>query len=420
MQHPTSMKRVLLACMIGNALEWYDFALYGFFVGLIGRLFFPSDDPLVSIIAGYGAFAAAFLLRPVGAIVLGAIGDKYGRKPALLLALYLMAIPTTLIGFLPTYATAGIIAPILLTTLRLLQGFSVGGELTGSMIFIAEHSDGKHRGFLTSFVPCSTYIGMLAGSSIAYYTHATLTPELMAQWGWRIPFLLSIIGVGVGIYIRRRVTETETFERIKKAAEHTPQLPIVRLLSRYWKTMLLTIMVLCGLAVCVFFMITLFTTVLTEIYHVPMHTALLLNTINMVLCVITIPFFGWLSDIIKREWIILSASIGMMLMAYPVFQAFEQGLVATALASITMTLCYAAATGALPLFFVNLYHPSVRYSGLSLAYNIGMSLFGGTAPWVGTTLLKHSGNLTLSALYLVGATMITCIGVVLTMRHKAE
>jgi MHS family proline/betaine transporter-like MFS transporter len=414
------MKKVIISCMVGNALEWYDFALYGFFVGLISRHFFPSKDPITSMLATYGAFAVAFILRPVGALVIGAIGDKIGRKPALILSLYFMALPTALIGLLPTYAMIGILAPILLTLLRFFQGFSMGGEFTGSMIFIAEHTQDKHRGLLCSFAPCSTFIGVFLGSSIASVTALILAPEALDLWGWRLPFLLSLLGAWLGIYMRRQLSETETFERMKKTVDKTEELPIKRLFTRYWRSILLTLMIDSGVAVSAFFLMSFITAYLIQFHGMPPRTAMLINTGNMVLCAVLILFFGWLSDKIQKQWVMTAGCLGFVVSAYPLFQAFGQGLVPSILAQTCLVVFFAAIFGPLPTLLMSLFPPSVRYSGMSFAHNLSMTLFGGTAPFLATYFIQHTGNLAIPGFYLALTGLLSAIGILMTLRRGAN
>jgi MFS transporter, MHS family, proline/betaine transporter len=418
MQHLSPMKRLVISCMIGNALEWYDFALYGFFVGMIGHHFFPAHDPLTSIIASYGAFAVAFLLRPVGALVIGEMGDKIGRKPALILSLYLMALPTALMGLLPTYAMIGILAPILLTLVRFFQGFSMGGEFTGSMIFIAEHTHENRRGLMTSFTPCSLFIGLVIGSSIASLTTFLLSPADLESWGWRIPFLISLLGAALGIYMRSHLTETDTFDRMKKAVDHSSQLPIKRLFTRYWRTILLTVLIDCGVGVSGFYMITFLSTYMIQFHHIPAETALMINSFNMILCALLILFFGWLSDKIKKQWVMISGCLGFIFFSYPLFQAFSSDPLTTALAQAGLVVCFAALFGPLPNLLISLYPPSVRYSGMSFAHNLAMALFGGTAPILATYLIQQTGNLAIPGIYLAISLGLTLVGLLLSLRHS--
>src|SRR5579863_7567559 len=230
-QHnPSTLRKVIVSCMIGNALEWYDFALYGYFATILSNQFFPSQDPIASLMATFGVFAAGFIMRPLGGILFGHIGDKKGRKEALLCSIYLMTIPTALIGLLPTYDQVGWLAPALLTLIRLLQGLSMGGEFTGSMIFIVEHTNSQKRGFSGSWAPFSLLLGVLIGSAVATLISMALSPEDLHSWGWRIPFILSIFGGVVGSYMRRTLTDPEKFEQMKEN-HHLSSVPIMEVLT---------------------------------------------------------------------------------------------------------------------------------------------------------------------------------------------
>ena len=212
----TYTKRVIASCMIGNALEWYDFALYGYFATTLGQLFFPKFDPFAALMATFGVFAAGVIMRPVGGIIFGHIGDKIGRKNALLWSIFLMAVPTTLLGLLPTYEQIGWMAPLLLTVIRLAQGLSMGGEFTGSMIFVVEHAEKGKRGVYGSWVIFSVLLGILAGSAIATGICEMLSQDQLLAWGWRVPFLLSVVGGYVGYVMRRTIQEPEQFTQAKK------------------------------------------------------------------------------------------------------------------------------------------------------------------------------------------------------------
>ena len=215
-QDTSHLKKVVVSSMIGNALEWYDFALYGYFSTLLAKLFFPSSDAVVSLMATYGVFAAGFFMRPLGGIIFGYIGDKMGRKKALLWSIYLMSFPTFAIACLPTYEHIAWGAPLLLTLIRLLQGLSMGGEFTGSIIFIVEHAEGRRRGFWGSFAPLSAILGILIGSGLAAFLSYTLDSEQLSAWGWRIPFALSLFGGWLGSYMRKTLGDPKTFEKSHK------------------------------------------------------------------------------------------------------------------------------------------------------------------------------------------------------------
>lgn len=216
-------RKTLVASSLGNILEWYDFALFGFFAPILAQLFFPSDDHLASLLSTFGVFAAGFLMRPLGGALFGHFGDKVGRKNALAASVILMAIPTTLLGLLPTHSQVGLLAPILLTVLRLIQGLSVGGELTGSISFIVEHSPPSQRGFFGSWASNSIGMGLLLGSATGALMTSLLSPDDLASWGWRIPFLFGIVVGGVGLYLRMKLEEPESFQKLQQAGAMSPR-----------------------------------------------------------------------------------------------------------------------------------------------------------------------------------------------------
>ncbi len=402
--------------MIGNAIEWYDFALYGFFVGILAAHFFPSHDPVTSIIASYGAFAAAFALRPIGALVLGHMGDRAGRKQALIWSLYLMALPTTLIGVLPTYAVIGIMAPILLMLLRFMQGFSMGGEFTSSMVFIAEHTEVHQRGFMSSFTMCSAIMGILIGSIVATITTSLLSEESFHEWGWRIPFLITFIGAAVGIYIRRNLSETQVFQRIQTAVQHEEQMPLKRLFTRYWHLILLTLSIDCIVGIGFFIVTTFVLTSFVQFQHFTMEQGLWMNTINMILLAILIPIFGHLSDRIKRQYVIMAGCLGLVCFSYPLFHLFSMGLAPAFFAQTVTVIFLAAIIGPVPALLIGLYPPAVRCTGLSFSHNLAMALFGGTAPMMAMYFIQQTGNLAIPGAYLAIAAAVSFIGVALTIR----
>src|SRR5215813_981461 len=219
---PSGMRRTVLAGMLGNAMEWYDYGLYGYLSPILATLFFPSRDPLTSLTATFGVFAAGFLMRPLGAVAFGHLGDRLGRKKALVISVGLMAVPTGLIGLLPTYAQAGSLAAVLLVVLRLLQGFSVGGEFTGSILFLVEHAPPARRGFIGSWAGFSTNAGCLLGSGVGALLVTVLGRQAVAEWAWRLPFLLgAVLGVA-GLFLRLGVEETPRFQSLAKSEGVAP------------------------------------------------------------------------------------------------------------------------------------------------------------------------------------------------------
>lgn len=402
------IRRVILSCMIGNALEWYDFALYGYFATTIGQLFFPKFSTFASLMATFGIFAAGFIMRPLGGIIFGHIGDKIGRKSALLWSIYLMAIPTTLIGLLPTYEQIGWLAPLLLTFIRLAQGLSMGGEFTGSMIFVVEHAQTGNRGLYGSWVVFSLLLGILVGSAVATSTCYFLSQEDLLNWGWRIPFLLSVAGGFVGTIMRRTVQEPEQFVEAKERhKEHST--PIVELFRFHLKTILYVVTIELTLSIGFYLIVTFINNFLTALLNVDMVTSLMMTTLSMIGMGIVIPISGWFSDRIGRKAVLIPSALAFTFFAYPLFTALEGGLVSALFAQISLSFIMGSFFAPIPATLVELFPVSVRYSGLSISHSLSMAIFGGSAPIIATALIHFTGNNAAPALYLGIASLIAAI-----------
>lgn len=409
-QQSSTLKKVISSCMIGNALEWYDFALYGHFATIISKLFFPSTDHFASLMATFGVFAAGFIMRPLGAIIFGHIGDKIGRKNALLWSIYLMTIPTFLIGLLPTYTHIGWLAPVLLTIIRLLQGISMGGEFTGSMIFIVEHSKNKKRGFSGSWAPFSLLMGVLVGSAIAMLTTMLLSLDDLHSWGWRIPFLLSIVGGFIGSYMRRTLADPETFEKMKK--KHTTHAtPVIEVFKHHTRKIFLVLFVDLLVAIGFFMTVSFVVSHLSAVVGVSKSWALIINTCSMIACAIVIPFSGWLTDKIGRKPVMMGAASAFAVLAYPLFLGFSaQGIVIPLMSHVTMGIILGFYFGPISAVLVEIFPASVRYSGISLAHNLSMAIFGGTLPTISLGLIQLTNNHAAPAFYLILAAIISFSG----------
>lgn len=407
-QKGSYIKRVILSCMIGNALEWYDFALYGYFATTLGSLFFPEFSTFASLMATFGIFAAGFIMRPLGGVIFGHIGDKIGRKNALLWSIYLMAIPTTLIGLLPTYEQIGWLAPLFLTFIRLAQGLSMGGEFTGSMIFVVEHAQERNRGFYGSWVVFSLLIGILVGSAIATTTCYLLSKDQLYAWGWRIPFLISVVGGFVGSMMRRMVHEPEQFAQAKKRQkEHST--PFVELIHKHLKTILYVVTIELTLSVGFYLIVTFINNFLTAILHFDMVTSLMMTTISMMAMGIAIPFSGWLSDKIGRKTVLIPSALAFAFFSYPLFTALESGFETALLAQISLSFIMGVFFAPIPATLVELFPINVRYSGLSISHSLSMAIFGGSAPFIATGLIHYTNNNAAPALYLILASFISAI-----------
>jgi MHS family proline/betaine transporter-like MFS transporter len=403
------MNRVIVSCMIGNALEWYEFTLYGYFASIIGKLFFPSEDPLVSLISAFAVFAAGFLMRPLGALLFGHIGDKLGRKKALLISIYLMAFPTAAIGLLPTYESLGWIASLILTLIRLLQGVSIGGEFTGSMVFIIEHSPSHKRGISGSYASLSLAIGIILGSATATAIFKIFTMEEIYQWAWRIPFLLSVLGAVVGSIMRRTLSDPEVYLKHKEEKKlHTT--PLKELFANHTKSILHAVSIEMILAIG-FYIVTIFLiTYMKQFLHMDEQAAFQINTVNTLVFALFIPLGGWLSDIYGRRLVMLPATL-VYLFSYQLIQWMSTGGITGAFfAQMIFAASLGVLFGPIPALLSELFPTKVRYSALAIAHSLSMSIFGGTAPFLVTYALKITGNLNSPAYFLVFGGVVSSLG----------
>jgi MHS family proline/betaine transporter-like MFS transporter len=394
-------RNILIAGCVANVLEWYDFALYGYFASVLARLFFPAQDEFTSLISTFEVFAAGYLMRPLGAAVFGNLGDRVGRKKVLIVSVVLMAASTTLIGVLPTHAKIGFMAPILLTLLRLIQGFSVGGEFTGTISFIVEHGQQSRRGFSGSLATFSLISGILLGSAIGALITSILSVEAIASWGWRIPFVLGMIVGGVGFYLRFGIEETPVFKSLEGKGGIV-RTPIIEALAHYWREILITMgTTWAGSATFYIIFIYLATYLLSEI-NVPFSTALHINTIAMVILMIASPFMGALSDRIGRKPVLTIGCLGIAILSYPLFLLISSGNTLYILGSqVVFAVELAMIFAPLGATLVELFPTRVRLSAMSLGYNLGFSIFGGTAPLVATYLIKETGSKVAPSIYLI-------------------
>lgn len=409
---PKIDKRSLIAGFSGNVLEWYDFTVYGFFATVIGAQFFPNEDKVVQLISAFGIFAAGYLMRPIGGIIFGHIGDRQGRKKALLISVLLMAIPTTLIGFLPTYESIGWYSALLLVILRLLQGLSVGGEFTGSISFLVEKAPKDKRGFFGSWSTFGVFGGMLLGSAMASIITSLMSTEQLHDFGWRIPFLFgAVIGV-VGLYLRKGMGDDEHFDKMKKEhiSEKTP-------LAEFWKDYKLQalkiIMLSWAFGVSVYLIFIFLPSYLHTFHNVKLEDALSAHTISIVVLMVLIPFFGILTDKFGRKPILLISLIGFVFFTYPLFSLmFENTFTSILLAMLAFAILEAIFQAVMPALMTETFPSRVRYTGLSVSYNFSMALFGGTTPLICTWLVKVSGgNVWMPAYYLIATAVIAIITV---------
>ncbi len=403
------MRRAIIAGMIGNGLEWYDFALYGYFAPVIGKLFFPDHDPYVQMIATYGVFAAGFATRPIGGLFFGYLGDKFGRKFSLTLSILMMAVPTACIGLLPTYATIGLWAPILLTSVRLLQGISIAGQFSGSITFIVEHAPVGKRGIAGSATILSLCIGMLLGSLIATIFAESLSTQAFEAWGWRVPFLLGIIIAYVGFYIRHHTEESPHYIKARDEGKLSPT-PLREAFKNHPWELLRGVGIYMGVTIP-FYTLTVFLNgfVSKGLGH-PVKDALLMSTLSMFLLLVMVPFTGWLTDLWGRKRVLMWSAAAYFVFAYPIFWFMTvPGFTAPLMAQLAFTVIVAFYVGGAPTVFVELFPTSVRYTGMALSYNICAAVFGGTAPFVETWLIRKTNMNTIVAFYIMFSAVVSLI-----------
>ncbi|SHK28980.1 MFS transporter, MHS family, proline/betaine transporter [Marinobacter antarcticus] len=396
----------LLAGFIGNVVEWYDFALYGYMAGILATLFFPSESQLASLIATYGVFAAGFFMRPLGAGLFGWLGDTVGRTKTMMVSVMMMALPTVLLGCLPTYDTAGIWAPILLIVIRLVQGLSVGGEFSSSVVYLVETAPDGKRGYSGSWANTGSMVGMLLGAGVAAVATSLLSEEALHAWGWRLPFLIGgLIGL-VAILLRRNLPESKHFNRHLHDRSQTS--PLLQAFTTDRLKMIKGIMFASAYGV-IFYLPLVY---LPEWLHLqtgmPRDKALQINTAATALLLVLIPFVGLISDrFIRRTHFIAGAMLVMALVSYPFYTLLaNDGWWGAVVVQFVLAILLAVPLGAAPALFVELFPARDRLSGYSIAYNLGLGIVGGATPMVATWLIKESGSPAAPAFLLTAAAVL--------------
>ncbi|WP_269580607.1 MFS transporter [Roseibium sp. Sym1] len=405
--------RKIVAGTVGNTLEWYDFAVYGYLAPIIAHQFFPSSSPTVSLISTFGVFAAGFLMRPIGSLLLGHVADRLGRSRALLISVALMAIPTTLIAFLPTYDQIGILAPLALTLLRLLQGLSVGGEYTGSSVYLYEISPRDRRCFVVSWALVGAVFGVLLGSGVAALATSLLPADDLGSWGWRIPFGFGLLVGLTGFLIR---SSTKGDDTDLPPSPHDPvSVPVGEVLRNHRPALFRTIA--CNILNGVGFYLTFvyLTSYLVAYVHLSESRALTINTSVMVIFMLMLPVVGYLADKTSRKALMLIGSGGVTLFGLPLFWLIHhENPVMIILGQLGLAAVLSCFFAPLMATMISQFPRSVRVTGYSLGYNIPLALFGGTAPLVATFLIEKSHLQLAPAFYLVAAGILTFV-VVWTM-----
>lgn len=415
----STRRRAVTAAMIGNATEWYDYAVYGYMAVVLGAVFFPQSEPSVSLMASFATFAVAFVIRPVGALVLGPLNDKIGRKRTLTITIFTMAGATFAIGLLPGYATIGVFAPIALVVARLVQGFAVGGEYSGASTFAVEYAPDRRRGFWASWLEGGAIGGFLLASGITTLLTYALSDADMQSWGWRIPFLVALPLGTIGLYLRFRLMDTPNFRAIQESAEKAGA-PLRETFTSHWRGVVICGGIMIYSSIGTYMLLTYMPSFLSEDLRLPSATAQLLVFVGGGVLTVAIPFAGMLSDKVGRRPMLISAAVGYIVVAYPAFLLIGQSSWQSALAGILLlTVCHIPILGTTTATLPALFPARVRGTGVAIGYNVSFAIFGGTAPLVVTFLVGATGNLQVPALYLIGAAAVALVPV-LAMPESAR
>ncbi|HEX6344881.1 MFS transporter [Umezawaea sp.] len=410
----SSVRRVALASSAGNAVELYDFLLYGTASALVfDKLFFPSFDPRIGTLLSLATFGAGFLARPLGGVVIGHFGDRIGRRTMLVLTLTATGVCTALIGVLPTYSSIGLLAPVLLVLLRVVQGFFLGGEQGGATLMTVEHSPPGRTGWYGSWTFLGSPLGLLLASG-AMSLAVTASGDDFLVWGWRVPFLFSLVLVGVGLYVRLSVQESPVFERTR-AEEGTAKLPVVVVLKDHWRTVLLGAGVNFGFNMFIFVLATFAASYATR--QLGMTRSVILNAtlIGAFSQAVAILLFARLSDRVGRMPVMLGGAVFLGAFAFPMFWLLETR--DPALVVVAMLIGFtgsAAIFGPMPAYYAELFGPKIRYSGVSLSYQLGAVLGGGLSPVVAAALLGLTADQASwpVSLYLIGGALVSAACIV--------
>ncbi|MER6572842.1 MFS transporter [Streptomyces sp. NPDC001093] len=424
---PVNLKRIVAASLIGTTIEWYDFFLYGSAAALVfNKLFFPDSDPLVGTLLSFLTYAVGFAARPLGALVFGHYGDRLGRKKLLVLSLVMMGGATFAIGLLPTHATVGAAAPVLLTTLRLVQGFALGGEWGGAVLLVSEHGDPRRRGFWASWPQTGAPAGQLLATGVLSLLTSVLSDHAFGAWGWRVPFLLSGVLVLIGLWIRLSVDESPVFKEALARAEsrrtqEAEKLPLVSVLRHHWRDVLVAMGARMAENIS-YYVITAFILVYaTTSAGVSKQTALNAVLIGSAVHFAVIPAWGALSDRVGRRPVYLLGAAGVGLWMFPFFSLVDTGSFGYLVLAVTVGLVlHGAMYAPQAAFFAEMFATRMRYSGASIGAQFASVAAGAPAPLIATALLDDYGSSTPIALYVIAAAVLTlvAVGVARETRHR--
>lgn len=411
---PTSIRKVVVASFIGTTIEWYDFFIYTTAAALIfPQLFFPSFEPLAGTLASFATYAVGFLARPLGGVIFGHYGDKIGRKAMLVTTLLIMGIATFLVGLLPTYETIGIWAPILLVVLRLLQGLGLGGEWGGAVLMAVEHSPDDKRGLNGSWPQMGVPAGLVLGTG-AFAAVSAISGDAFVTWGWRVPFLLSILLIALGLYIRLAIYESPAFSRVRESGTEA-RMPIVDVFRTYPKNVLLVVGSRIGIDVVFYIFAVYMLTYVTTNLGLPRNLGLIAVSIAALIEIFTIPAFASLSDKVGRRPVLMAGAAFLGLWIFPFFWLLDTGSASLIILAVIVGLSigHAMVYGTQASFYAELFGTRVRYSGASLGYQLAGIFGGALAPIVATALYAATGGPGLIGVYVAVLCLLSIVCVYL-------
>ncbi|AXA23489.1 MFS transporter [Pseudomonas wayambapalatensis] len=397
------IRKRAIAVGIGNFMEWFDFAVYGYFAAVIGMLFFPSSAPGVSLLSSLAVFAVGFLSRPFGALILGPIGDRFGRRAVLIITVFGMGVCTTIIGLLPTYEAIGIAAPVLLIAMRFVQGMMVGGEWSSAGIYIVESAPANRRATAASVITGTAGLAFLFGTFVAATITTTLSDAQLTAWGWRLPFVASIVMTGIAIFIRRKLGDTPVYEEMVRQRD-SAQAPSKAVRRRAFIT---TFAFSALFGVSLYYFVTYANNHLVTTVGLPRSTALWLCSIALVVYVIVNPLIGRLSDRIGRRKLLLGAAAALTVLAFPIFLLINSGNSAAILLGLIILGVLVAVTAVMDVvLLVEVFPASIRSTGAALGHNLALAILAGPGPFIAAALIRMTGDANLPAAYLAGVSLL--------------
>ncbi|MHA6799480.1 MFS transporter [Bounagaea algeriensis] len=416
---PATMRRVVSASFIGNLVEWFDYAVYGYLATTIAGVFFPESSATAGLLATFGVFALSFVIRPVGGLFWGHFGDRVGRRTALSLSILIMSAATFVIALLPGYAQVGITAPVLLLLTRLVQGFSAAGEYAGAAAFLFEYAPRNRRGLYTSVVPASTAAGLLLGSLVVTLLTSTLSEDAMSSWGWRVPFLLAAPLGLIGRYIRIKLEDTPEYRELEQQQSAT-QAPLKQTFAHNKRRLLTAFGVTSLNAVGFYMLLSYMPTYLSNELGLGETGSFASTSITLLVYIAAVFAMGRLSDRIGRTTMLTTAGALFAVLTIPAFLLLgASGLIGVVLIHAALGIVLTTNDGTLPAFLAELFPTQVRYSGFAFSFNTANALFGGTAPFVATSLIQASGHPVAPAGYLAAAGLAAALVMLAALRSSS-